>query len=208
MKFLGKYWKLLIALILIGAALFLYMDKYKKEEAAHQQQIQQTQMQVDALKASIEKNLRYKDIQEELDVARAELDASRLELYKHFPVELKEEDQIMYVLYLETIFGTEINFSFNQAQNMVALYDGGALQGLILQVNYETTYQGFQDMIDYLASDDRITSVYDATISYDAEKDLATGVVTLILYLVDTDKLEYVAPDVAIPDLGKENIFE
>lgn len=208
MKLLGKYWKLLIALILIGLSLFLYLDKYKTEAAAYEQQIQQTELMVDALKASIEKNLRYKDIQDELDVARTELAESRLDLYRHFPVELKEEDQIMYVLYLETLFGTEINFAFNQAQDMVALYDGDSLQGLILQVNYETTYQGFQDMINYLATDSRITSVYDATISYDAQKDIATGVVTLILYLVDTDKVEYVAPDVAIPDLGKENIFE
>ena len=208
MKFLGKYWKALIALVLIGIALFLYLEKYQKEADVYEQQIQQTELMMDALKASIEKNLRYKDIQDELDVARAELEQSRLELYQHFPVELKEEDQIMYVLYLETLFGTEINFTFNQAQDMVALYDGGSLQGLILQVNYETTYQGFQDMIDYLATDNRITSVYDATISYDAQKDIATGVVTLILYLVDTDKIEYVAPDVAIPELGKENIFE
>ena len=159
MKALGKYWKLLLALILIGAAVFLYMDKYKTEEAAYQQQLQQSQSLVEALKVSIERNKKYADIQDELEAAKAELDASRLALYQHFPVELKEEDQIMYVLYLETLFGTEIQFTFNEEQDMVALYDGSTLQGLILQVNYETTYQGFQDMISYLATDERITSV-------------------------------------------------
>lgn len=208
MKALGKYWKLLLALILIGAAVFLYMDKYKTEEAAYQQQLQQSQSLVEALKVSIERNKKYADIQDELEAAKAELDASRLALYQHFPVELKEEDQIMYVLYLETLFGTEIQFTFNEEQDMVALYDGSTLQGLILQVNYETTYQGFQDMISYLATDERITSVYDATISYDAQKDIATGVVTLVLYLVNNDQIAYTAPDVAIPELGKDNIFE
>ena len=208
MKVLGKYWKLLLALVLIGAAAFLYMDKYKTEEAAYQQQLQKSQNMVEALKTSIARNMQYADIQDELEAAKAELDASRLELYQHFPVELKEEDQIMYVLYLETLFGTEIHFTFNEEQNMVALYDGSTLQGLILQVNYETTYQGFQDMISYLATDERITSVYDATISYDAQKDIATGVVTLVLYLVNNDQIAYTAPDVAIPELGKDNIFE
>ena len=63
-------------------------------------------------------------------------------------------------------------------------------------------------MVEYLATDDRITSIYDATIAYDAKTDKATGVISLILYLMDSDKLQYVAPDVAIPELGKENIFE
>ena len=208
MKLLGKYWKLLIALILIGVSVFLYQNKYRAEEAAYETQIQQMQMLSDALTKSIQKNKRYEDIQDELEAAKAELDASRLSLYQHFPVELKEEDQIMYVLYLETIFGTEIHFSFNKAQTITGLYDGSTLQGLILQVNYDTTYEGFKDMIRYLASDSRITSVYDATISYDVKTNKATGVLNLILYLVDNKLVEYVEPDVAIPELGKENLFK
>lgn len=208
MKKVLKYWKLFIALILIGAALFLYFNKYRVEQAAYETQAQQLQQLTDALKKSIEKNVRYRDIQEELDEALVELDNSRLSLYKHFPVELREEDQIMYVLYLETLFGTEISFSFSQAQPVMALYDGATLQGLILQVNYETTYQGFQDMVNKLSTDKRVTSIYDATIAYDSKTDTASGILNLVLYLVDTDKLEYTPPDVAIPEIGKDNLFE
>lgn len=208
MKFLKKYWKLLIALVLICLTIFLYNDKYKPEKIAYESKAQQLENLANVLKKSIEKNMRYKDIQEDLEVAMAELDNSRLSLYQHFPVELKEEDQIMYVLYLETLFGTEINFTFSQAQPVTGLYDGATLQGLILQVNYEATYEGFQEMINYLATDERVTSIYDATIFYDADSDLAVGTITLILYLMDSDKLEYAPPDVAIPELGKDNIFE
>ena len=208
MKKVLKYWKLFIALILIGAALFLYFNKYRVEQAAYETQSQQLQQLTDALKKSIEKNVRYRDIQEELDEALVELDNSRLSLYKHLPVELREEDQIMYVLYLETLFGTEISFSFSQAQPVMALYDGATLQGLILQVNYETTYQGFQDMVNKLSTDKRVTSIYDATIAYDSKTDTASGILNLVLYLVDTDKLEYTPPDVAIPEIGKDNLFE
>lgn len=208
MKVLAKYWKVLIVIILLGLAAFLYLDKYKAAEAAHNTKVQQLETMKLAMESSIRENMKYAGIQDQLDDAKAELEASRLELYKNFPVEMKEEDQIMYVLYLETLFETEIFFSFSEAQGLVALQDGAVLQGLLITVNYETTYQGFQDMVNILATDSRITSVYQATIEYDAEKDVAAGYLTLLIYLMDSDELEYLPPDVAIPDTGKDNIFE
>ena len=124
MKSILKYWKVLIALVLIGAALFLYFNKYRMELAEYQIKVQQMQQLEEALENVIQKNKRYEGIQDELEDAMLELDASRPSLYQHFPVELKEEDQIMYVLYLETIFGTEINFNFSQPQVVTGLYDG------------------------------------------------------------------------------------
>ena len=203
-----RYWKLFIALALIGAAIFIYKDKYVKEEAAYQAQMEQMEMLSEALEKSIHKNLRYKDIQTDLEEARAELDASRQELYGHFPVELREEDQIMYVLYLETLFGTEINFTFSQPVSLVALNDGTDMQGLLMQVNYNTTYQGFKDMVSYLATDDRVVSVYDATIEYDQSKKKVSGTMSLILYLMYNQDLTYTDPDIAIPELGKDNLFK
>lgn len=208
LKIIFKYWKLYIALILMGLALFIYQDKYLKEEALYQSQAQQMQLLEEALAKSIEKNRRYESIQEDLAQAQVELDASRIGLYQHFPVELREEDQIMYILYLETLFGTEIHFTFNQPVSLVALNDGSNLQGLLMQVNYDTTYQGFKDMVGHLATDERITSVYDASIEYDRNKDRVSGTLSLILYLMDTDKLEYTDPDIAIPELGKNNPFK
>ena len=208
LKAILKYWKLYIALILIGLALYIHQTKYVKEEALYQSQAQQMQQLEAALEKSIEKNRRYESIQEELGEAMVELDASRLDLYQHFPVELREEDQIMYVLYLETLFGTEISFTFNQPVSLLVLNDGTNMQGLLMQVNYDTTYQGFKDMVSYLATDDKIVSVYDVTIAYDQNKDRVSGTMSLILYLMDTDKIAYTDPDIAIPELGKDNPFK
>jgi len=80
--------------------------------------------------------------------------------------------------------------------------------GLTLTVNYETTYKGFQDMINYLATDSRVTSVQYANIQYDAKNDKAIGQITLLLYLVDTDLREYLPPEVFQPETGKDNIFD
>lgn len=208
MKAIAKYWKVILAVILIAVAAFLYFDKYKTEEAAHETKVRQMETMIMALKASIEENEKYADIQDQLPDATAELDASRLELYKHFPVEMREEDQIMYILYLETIFKEEIFFEFAQAVELTPLRDGSSLQGLLLTINYETTYEGFKDMVDYLATDSRITSIHEATIQYDAENDIAVGYISIIVYLIDSPDREYTAPDIAIPESGKDNIFE
>ena len=207
MKFLAKYWKVLLALVLVFAAVYFYLTKYKVEKLAYEFQMSSLQMQITAMEKKIAENKQYADIQDELEEAKAELEASRLDLYQVFPVDMKEEDQIMYVLYLETLFKEEIFFPFNKPATLLQLSDGSNLNVLELVVNYKTTYQGFKNMVDYLATDSRVASVQEATIDYDAEKDEAVGYVKLWLYLMDSNQLEYMRPDVAIPEIGKENIF-
>ena len=208
MAILKKYWKLLLGLILIGAAAYFYYNVYETELAAYETESRQLKTMIAGLENSIRENNRYAGVQDELDAANAAVDASRLELYDHFPVEMKEEDQIMYILYLEKTFGTEIQFAFSQPQPITALRDGAQLMGLTMTVNYETTYKGFKDMITYLATDNKITSVDIASIQYDAQNDVARGTVTLLLYLLDTDAIEYLPPDVFQPDTGKDNIYD
>lgn len=207
MKVFAKYWKLLIVLVLVGAAAFLYFDTYKTEEAAHEASVEQMKTMIKVLEDRIAKNERYADIQDDLVGTAEELEASRLALYQNFPKEMKEEDQIMYILYLESVFGTEITFPFSTPVPIVQMSDGAVLQGLFLTVNYQTTYEGFQDMIDYLATDERIVSVYEATIDYNKHTDTASGYLTLVVYLMDSDKLTYETPDIAVPETGKNNIF-
>lgn len=206
MKFLGRYWKVIIAVLLLALAAYLYFDTYTNEKAAFENEQQQLKTLIAVLQDTIAENAIYADIQEDIPPALEAVQKSRQELYDHFPVEMKEEDQIMYVLYLETIFGTEISFSFDVAQPLGVLRDGSYLMGLTLTVNYETTYKGFQDMVKYLSTDSRITSVRYASIDYDAATDTARGTVTLLLYLVK-DQRDYEAPNVAEPETGKDSIY-
>ena len=203
---LKKYWKALVAVVLL-IAFALVLSNYFSERQAHQSEVDKLQSNNQMLQNKVDANKEYEDVQDKLEEASAQLMASRLELYQKFPVEMKEEDQIMYVLYLEKIFGTEIFFSFGQAQPMTVLKDGAKVMGLTLTVNYQTSYDGFKDMIDYLATDSRVTSVQFAQIQYDAATDTAVGTVTLLLYLIDSDLLDYVSPEVNEPDTGKDNIF-
>jgi hypothetical protein len=205
MKILSKYWKVLFAVALLVAAFMVYTN-YQEELAAHEAEISKLNTYNLTLQTRIQKNKKYEGIQDKLEEGSAQIAASRLELYDKFPVDMKEEDQIMYILYLEKQFGTEINFYFGRAQQLVALKDGSQLMGLTLTVNYETTYQGFQDMINYLATDKTITSVQFANINYDPVSNKAVGTVTLLLYLLN-DGSDYVGPEVNIPETGKDNIY-
>lgn len=225
MSGLKKNWKLILALLLLIAAALVYFLVYRAAQTQYendkksvenqiqmmQMLIQSTQERITASEASIEANRKYEPIQEQIEEASKAIDLSRAELYEKFPVELREEDQIMYVLYLEQLFGTEITFKFGSADLVTFLSDGAALGGLTLTVNYETTYQGFKDMITYLATDSRITSIRNSTLSYDHENDRAVGDLTLLCYLLQPDGYstsEYIEPPVEAPEeTGKPNIF-
>ena len=207
MKALLKNWKAIIALLLVAAAVFVHFKVYRPAKQEFESKQTELNMMIVALQNTISENLRYVQIQDKLTPAMEDIQVSRLDLYKKFPTELKEEDQIMYVVYLEKTFGTQIQFSFGQVAPIRTFSDGSTLNGLTLVVNYETTYAGFKDMIEYLASDDRITSIQNATMEYDAENDVAIGTLSLLCYLMDSDLLEYQSPEVTTPAVGKPNIF-
>ncbi|MBR4056993.1 MAG: hypothetical protein IKK00_02505 [Oscillospiraceae bacterium] len=202
-----KYWKVMLAALLLIAAAVLRLGVYSAEKTKYEQGVQKTGALIAAQERTIEENRRYAGVREKLPQAEAQIEESRRALYAHFPTELREEDQILYVLYLEQLFGTEIDFSFGEVTPLRSFSDGSALCGLTLTVNYETDYQGFKDMIQYLASDSRVTSIRYCTMQYNAEKNIVSGSLTLLCYLMQSELLEYRAPEISAPDTGKENIF-
>ena len=207
MKTLTRNWKALVAFLLLVAAVCVMLLVYRPAKQEYESKQQQLNMMITALQNTIAENLRYADIQEALPPAKDEISASLLELYKKFPAELREEDQIMYVVYLEELFGTEIQFQFGTLQAIGQLADGSVLCGLNLTINYETDYEGFKEMINYLASDSRLTSVEHATMYYDETNDVAVGSLTLICYVMQSELLDYQVSDIDTPETGKTNIF-
>lgn len=208
MKTLKQNWKAIVALFLIIAAVLVYFMSYRPAKQQYENKQNELSTMITALQNTIAENLRYVDVQDKLPGATEQLEKSRLELYQKFPTELKEEDQIMYVVYLEDTFGTEIQFSFGTVEPLLPLSDGSTLCGLTLTVNYQTNYEGFKEMINYLASDERITSIQHATMEYDEPNDVAVGTLTLLCYVIDSELLEYMQPDVTTPSTGKPNIFD
>lgn len=207
MKTLKQNWKAIVALILVIAAAWVYFTSYRPAQKEFERKENELNTMITALQSTIAENLRYVNVQDDLEGAAEQLEKSRLELYKKFPTELKEEDQIMYVVHLESILDSEIQFRFGSVVPMVPLSDGSTLCGLTLTVNYQTNYEGFKEMINFIASDPRFTSVRHATTQYDAENDIAVGSLTVLYYVLDSELLEYAQPDVTTPSTGKDNIF-
>ncbi len=225
MKSLKQNWKLLLAAALLVAALVIVGLVYPREKRAFEDQqntinqsiqmwqtsIENNQARIAAAQNTIEQYRVYETVQEELPGAYEAIDESRAALYAKVPRELREEDQILYILYLEQLFGTEIRFSFQQAVPVNLLRDGAILGGVDLTVNYQTSYQGFKDMVTYLATDDRITSIRNAVVSYNQTDDILIGNLTLRCYVLQPDAYdpsEYTEPEITPPEeTGKPVIF-
>jgi len=212
MKAIGKYWKLILAFLLLIGAVLVFVLQYLPAKTAYELERAALQTQIGTMQVQIAENQKYAPYQDQLEEATREIEESRADLYGKFPVELKEEDQIMYMLYLEEKFGREVVFSFAEEVPIVGLSDGAQLQGVTFAFDFATTYGGFKKMVEELATDSVITSVRYAVMQYDAQSDQVIGQLIVTRYVMNeenkTDGREYQAPEVDKPALGKENIYQ
>ena len=93
MKALAKYWKALLALVLILVAAFFYFNKYKLEKMQYEAKVQQMQTMILTLENNIQENLKYADIQDELEDAKAEIEASLSKYLQEIRDSAKAEGQ-------------------------------------------------------------------------------------------------------------------
>lgn len=230
MKVIGRNWKAVLSVLLLVAAVLVYVLGYRPRSEAYVMERDQLKTQITALQTTIVENEKYKDVQDQLEPAEAAIEESRAALYENFPADMKEEDQILYLLYLEKTLGTgskelgytqelhdiflqrfgsggDIEFSFGEITPIQDLSDGALLEGLNLTVYYHASYRDFKNMIHALATDERITSIQYATFNYDSEKKLLDGQMTLTLYLMPSAQNTYEEPGVAPPATGKTDIF-
>lgn len=207
MKALGKYWKLILAFLLLLGALLIYVLQYLPAKQAYELERASLQTQIGTMQIQIAENRKYAPVQEQLADATKAIEDSRKELYSKFPVEMKEEDQIMYMLYLEEKFGREVVFSFAEEIPIAPLSDGAQLQGVTFAFDFATTYSGFKNMVKELATDSVITSVRYAVMQYDAASDQVIGQLIVTRYVM-ADGRDYQAPEVDKPVTGKDEIYK
>lgn len=230
MKTLAKYWKIVLAFLLAAVALVVILVGYLPGKTEYETRKATLNQNINMLQVSLTEAMKYPDdLSEEVEAATAELEASRKELYEHFPAQIKEEDQLVYLLGLEDQFasgdsgelgysldlhqifldkfGVDISYTFGTATPIMALSDGAILGGQSITVYFSGAYENVKEMIRYLGEEEvQLTSVQYATMYW--KDDEVTGTFTLLNYLLDSDLLEYHAPVVNMPDTGKTNIFE
>ncbi len=231
MKVIGRNWRLILALLLVAAAVLIFFMLYKPAEESYQTQAKSQRDLISMLRQNIiteetdirrvvEENEPYEHVQPMLPTALEQLSESRSELYDLFPAEMREEDQIMYVVYLEDLLkqmeeelDNDIQFSFADFEMRSPLSDNSAFGGITLVVNYVTHYDTFKKLVDYLATDERITSVRFVTMDYFESYELLSGSLVLYLYMIEpydyNSSHDYVEPEVPTPEeIGKDSIFD
>lgn len=230
MSTLAKYWKILLALLLAVAALLVVLLVYLPGRAEYEMQKLTLDGNISVLQASLTEALKYPaDLEEDIQTATQEIEDSRRELYQHFPSQMKEEDQLLYLLGLEDAFGTDdsgelgysqdlhqifldkfgvdITYSFGTDTPLLTLSDGAILSGQAVTVYFSGPYDRVKEMIRYLGTEEvPLTSIQYASLYW--SDDAVTGTFTLLNYLLDSDLLEYHIPVVDMPDTGKSNIFD
>ena len=161
MKVIGRNWKAVLSVLLVISAVLVYFLGYRPRSEAYAAERQQLETQITALQTTIIENEKYKGVQDQLEPAKAAVEESRTALYENFPADMKEEDQLLYLLYLEKTLGTgskelgytkelhdivlrrfgsgDIEFSFGEITPMQVLSDGALLEGLNLTVYYHAS---------------------------------------------------------------------
>ncbi len=204
MKRLGKYWKVILAVLLVGASIPLFWQAKVRQESIAQELLGLT-MEIEATQASIDENQLYADVQDKIDPQLEKLQKSRDKLYAHFPSNLLEEDQINFVLSLEKLFGNEITFSYSGLMPIMNLSDGNYVGAVTLAVNFQGTEENFKNMVEKLATDPRATSVQTAYIEYIPDTDnMVAGQLTVTIYTVSATPYEPPKSPDDVPKTGNQ----
>jgi len=174
-KALARNWKAVLAFLLAVAAVLVYTQVYTPKKEAFIAERDQLNMQIGVLQTTIAENERYKDVQEYLPAELEKITASRDSVYEAFPDAMKEEDQLMYLLYLQKIFhdgSAELGFT----EELYTLLGMGSGHGVYLpgspspsgHAHTENVFQFGQMQPVQVLSDGAVLQAMDIVLSYSA----------------------------------------
>lgn len=234
MRIIGKYWRVLLSVCLLTAAVLLYILLYLPEKRAFETEEALLAQNIALLQVTVASNQKYAEVQDRLPDAETEIAESREALYEKFRAPLKEEDQLLYLKELEdmvvgnetgvlgytvdlhTLFQTRaeldnmnISFSFGATAPLAVLSDGAVLMGQTVTVYFSGSYADVKTMLQILSEEPRVTSVQTAgMMRWLEEENKVAGTLTLTCYGLLSDSVTYEAPDIPADSVGKDNIFE
>ena len=207
MKTIKSHLPLILAVLVLIATLYVYFMVYLPGAEAYQMSMVNLSNQVGMIQQNIVKDAQFADVQNAIPKELDNISKSRRQLYARFPKEMREEDQILYMIELEELLGSDILISFVEPETIRRLGDGSALMGMTFTVDYETSYDEFKDIVSKIASDEKISSVRYASMTYDEESGKVSGSITITRYLINDTEREYHEPQLPQQDKGKSNIF-
>jgi hypothetical protein len=207
--FIGKW---IIALLLVAAGIITLCYVYTSQYKSTIEENEKLEKEIKLLEATIT-NLDNAKLNEDKYKSDAEVIKSEVEqMLSAFPVEIKIEDQLLYVEYLEEQLKYDISsLSIGADYSIYTMSNGNTLCTQYVTIPYETTYEGLKELVNFFNTENKTGEQYPASIvqigiSYNEGK--ITGTMVLRRYYV-VGQGEYVPPKIpdGMFDIGTGNIF-
>ncbi len=179
-----KYWKLFLGLLLILAAVFVYTLGYMPAKAEYERRSAELLTSIVNMEREIEAKNSSAAVTAQTVAAIEELESVRAALYGKLPEDIKEEDQVRYVIWLEEHLGEEIDFYLGDSQTAAELSDGAQLRELSLELSCSCTYEQLCELLEHLENEDRISSVRIGRMELDKDRNKINGSMTVVSYVL------------------------
>ena len=214
MKIFISKWIVALLLVVLGAGSIAFV--YTSQFSPMIEQNEKLEKEIELYEKTISNLSKHKLNEEKYKSETEALKKEVEQMLSKFPVELRYEDELLYVDYLEENLGYKINnLNIGADYSIYSMANGRALCSQYITVPYSTTYNGFKELISFFNGDDDKTddkypaSIVNITVSYNDETDTMNGTMILRRYYV-TGVGSYVPPQ--IPDgmfpIGDNNILK
>lgn len=215
MKISKKEIYLLLALVGIGIAVCAWQFGFKKINAKTEVLTAETEV----LKSEITK---YTAVKDNIELYKTGIDSATnhiAEVLYDFPVYIMEEDMIMLGRNIEkNIDNTTVSsIAFGNASNVFSVASRPAdattvpisygLYNNAINISYETTYDGFKDLVGYICDNKNRMSITNFSLAYDSLSGMLTATTTVNMYSVTGTDKEYTQQNLSGVGTGTDNIF-
>ena len=215
MKVSKKEIYLLLALVGIGIAVCAWQFGFKKINA----KTDALNAETDVLKVEISKYTAVKDNIELYNTGIEDATNHIADVLYDFPAMVMEEDMIMFGRSLEkniddtfvstVAFGAPSNVYVVtshpvEATTMPISY---SLYNNAITISYETSYEGFKELVDYVRSNKNRMTIENFSLAYDENTGLLTSSTAINMYSVTGTDKEYTQQNLSGVGLGLDNIF-
>ena len=137
------------------------------------------------------------------------------EILSKFPAEIRLEDELLYVEYLESKLQYDIgSLSVGADYSIYSMSNGQTLCTQYITVPYKTNYEGFKSLVTFFNGENKTGDEYPASIvqlsmAHNSNDGTISGSMILRRYYLVGAGAEYVPPQIpdGMFDIGVDNIF-
>lgn len=204
-----------VIMILVGImAVFL---TYRLSFSSMQTQVEALQTEQKSLKQQIDELQPVKDAAEYYESEMASFEKEVKALVQEYPVDVRYEDGIMYVVELADELGADIpNLTFTPSTSIATVEGAGVFEEQnfeLLKASDSMTYtvedyDTLKELLDYIYSDDNnkrtITAV---SMTFDQNTGEISGSLNVNMFALSDGSRTYEPVELPLDDLGLENIF-